>query len=115
VIKLIFKGAGVLGAILFLFFAGLFIGMSLFDSPTYAWRILRNGESDINDVRIFPERIIENRATYSIIERGHGGTPYEVEYPYQGEMRREVLDELLKRTGTRAFLILKDDKLIHES
>jgi CubicO group peptidase (beta-lactamase class C family) len=115
VIKLIFKGAGVLGAILFLFFGGLFIAMSLFDSPTYAWRMLRYGESDINDVRIFPERMIENGSTYSLIERGHGGTPYEVEYPYQGEMRREVLDDLLKRTGTRAFLILKDDKLIYES
>lgn len=97
------------------FFLALFIAMSLFNSPTYAWRILRYGESDINDVRIFPERIIEAGETHSFIERGHVGTPYEVEYSYNGETHKEILDDLLKRTGTRAFLILKDDQLIFET
>ncbi|HEX5808960.1 MAG TPA: serine hydrolase, partial [Anaerolineales bacterium] len=41
--------------------------------------------------------------------------PYEVEYLYTDETRKEVLDELLQRTGTRAFLIIKDDKLIFET
>lgn len=102
-------------AVAALFFLALFIAMSLFDSPTYAWRILRYGESDINDVRIFPERFIEKSESVSIIERGDGATPYEVQYPYQGAMRTEVLEELLKRTGARAFLILKDDRLIFET
>lgn len=102
-------------AVAALFFLTLFIAMSLFDSPTYAWRILRYGESDINDVRIFPERFIEKSESVSIIERGDGATPYEVQYPYQGAMRTEVLEELLKRTGTRAFLILKEDRLIFET
>ena len=97
------------------FIAILFIAMSLLNSPTYAWRILRYGESDINDVRIFPERVIEQGVSYSLIERGHEGTPYEVEYPYQGKTRKERLDDLLKRTGTRAFLIIKEDKLIYET
>lgn len=98
-----------------LFFIALFLAMSIFDSSTYAWRILRYGESDINDARIFPERVIEKGESYSFIDRGHVGTPYEVEYPYQGKTRREILDDLLKRTGTRAFLILKDDQLIFET
>ncbi len=104
-----------LASVIVIFFIALFLAMSLFDSPTYAWRILRYGESDINDVRIFPERVIEKDETYSLIERGHAGTPHEVEYPFQGETRREILDDLLKRTGTRAFLILKDDQLIFET
>lgn len=104
-----------LASVIAIFFIALFLAMSIFDSPTYAWRILRYGESDINDVRIFPERVIENGSSYSLIERGHAGTPYEVEYPFQGETRREILDDLLKRTGTRAFLILKDDQLIFET
>lgn len=104
-----------LASVIAIFFIALFLAMSLFDSPTYAWRILRYGESDINDVRIFPERVIEKGETYSLIERGHAGTPHEVEYPFQGETRREILDDLLKRTGTRAFLILKDDQLIFET
>jgi hypothetical protein len=48
----------------------LFIALSIFNSPGYAWRILRYGQSDIRDAAIFPERIIENGPTYSIIERG---------------------------------------------
>ena len=89
--------------------------MSIFNSPTYAWRILRYGQSDIGDSRIFPERPIQNGTSYSLIERDYQGTPYEVEYPYKGESRTELLEDLLSRTGTRAFLILKDDKLIHET
>jgi len=61
----------------------LFIAMSIFNSPTYAWRILRYGESDISDVSIFPERTIENGESYSIIKRGDEETPYEVEYLYK--------------------------------
>lgn len=89
--------------------------MSIFDSPTCAWRILRYGESSINDVHIFSKRVIKNGVTYSPIERDHVGTPYEVEYPFQGEARKEILDDLLKRTGTRAFFIIKEDKLIFET
>jgi hypothetical protein len=32
-----------------------------------------------------------------------------------GEPRKEILDDLLQRTGTHAFLIIKDDKLIYET
>jgi len=114
-LKRIWKGAGILFGIVALFFVGLFIAMSLFNSPTYAWRILRYGQSDIGDARIFPERPIQNGTNYSFIERGHQGTPHKVEYEYQDTTRTEVLEDLLRRTGTRAFLILKDDKLIYET
>lgn len=94
----------------------VFIALSVFNSPTYAWRILRYGQSDIGDVSIFPERAIQNGGDISFIEQGHQETPFEVEYlTRSGEKRREVLDDLLERTGTRAFLIVKDDKLIFES
>lgn len=93
----------------------VFIAMSVFNSPTYAWRVLRYGQSDIGDYDIFPERLISNGTKVSIIERGEEGTPYEVEYEYNGAVRKELLEDVLKRTGTRAFLILKDDKLIFET
>ncbi|MBX2998733.1 MAG: serine hydrolase [Caldilineaceae bacterium] len=109
------KGVFILFSVIAILFAVLFIAMSLFNSPTYAWRILRYGESDIADTRIFPERIIDNGETYSIIQRGGEGVPSEVEYLYQGKLRKEVLDDLLKRTGTRAFLIIQDDRLIYET
>jgi hypothetical protein len=53
-----------------IFFLILFIAMSIFNSPTYAWRILRYGRSDIRDYDIFPERAILNGPTVSVIERG---------------------------------------------
>lgn len=109
------KGIAILLGLIVILFTGIFITMSIFNSPTYAWRVLRYGQSDIGDSRIFPERPIQNGTNYSLIERGHQGTPYEVEYPYQDKSRKEVLEDLLRRTGTRAFLILKDDKLIYET
>ena len=109
------RGLAILLGIVAIFFAVLFIALSIFNSPTYAWRLLRYGQSDIGDSTIFPERAILNGDTFSLIERGDEGTPYEVEYPYMGEMRKETLDEVLQRTGTRAFLIIKDDKLIFET
>ena len=105
----------VLVAIIVLFFLAAFIALSIFDSPTYAWRLLRYGQSDIGDTNVFPERAIANGKTLSLIPRGDEGTPYEVEYPYMGEVRKEILEGLLKRTGTRAFLIIKDDRLIYET
>ena len=93
----------------------LFIALSIFNSPTYAWRLLRYGQSDIGDSSIFPERAIASGETVSLIPRGDEGDPYEVEYPYMGKARKEVLGDLLKRTGTRAFLILKNDRLIYET
>ena len=105
------KGIAILFGFMVLFVVTLFIAMSLFNSPTYAWRILRYGQSDIGDSRIFPERPIQNGTNYSPIERGHQGTPSEVEYLYKDESRKEVLEGLLRRTGTRAFLILKTGRV----
>ncbi len=92
-----------------------FTALSMTESPTYAWRILRYGESDTQDYKIFPERPISNGDAPSLLMRGDQGTPYEVEYPYNGAARKERLDDLLKRTDTKAFLILKDDQLLFET
>jgi len=106
--------AGLLG-LGFLFATALFIAMSIFNSPGYAWRVLTLLSSDTQDYKVFPSRPVENGATYSRIDTGHQATPYQVEYRYQGGMRTENLDDLIKRTDTRAFLIVKDDQLIFET
>jgi CubicO group peptidase (beta-lactamase class C family) len=114
-VKKLGKSIAILLGIIVASYMILFIAMSIANSPTYAWRILRYGESDIRDYHIFPERAISNGGNISFIERGDHATPYEVEYPYMGEMRKENLEGLLRRTGTRAFLLLQDDKLIYET
>lgn len=106
--------AALIGIIIFLFVA-LFVALSIFDSPTYAWRLLRYGQSDIGDADIFPERAIAKGDNVSFLMRGDEGTPYEVEHPYKGETRTEILNDLLERTGTRAFLIIRHDRLIFET
>ena len=109
------KGIVILAGIAAGLFLTLFIALSIFNSPTYAWRLLRYGQSDIGDYKIFPERAISNGSKLSLIERGDGSIPYEVEYPSVDGTRTETLAEVLQRTGTRAFLVLKDDKLIYET
>ena len=113
--KTIFRWLGIVLGIAVLLISILFIAMSVTQSPTYAWRILRDGESDTLDYRIFPERPILHGTNYSPLPRGDQGTPYEVEYPYDGGTRQETLDRLLSRTDTKAFLIVKDDQLIFET
>ena len=93
----------------------LFVAMSITHSPTYAWRVLRYGESDTQDYKIFPERPILNSSSSSPLPDSGQGAPDEVEYLYDGGARKETLDDLLKRTDTKAFLILKDDQIILET
>ncbi len=95
--------------------SALFIALSIFDSPGYAWRVLTLFSSDTQDYQVFPSREIQKGDTISRLGRGSQATPYEIEYPYQDQMRTEILDDLLKRTDTRAFLIVKDDQLIFET
>lgn len=99
----------------FLLVAALFIAMSLVNSPGYAWRVFTMLSSDTQDYKVFPNRPIENATAYSRLERGQQGTPYQVAYRYKNDVRTEILDDLLQRTGTRAFLIVKDDQLIFET
>lgn len=106
--------AGLIGLFL-IFIVVMFIAMSLVVSPGYAWRVLTMLRSDTQDYRVFPSREIQNDTTYSPIERGNYPIPSQVEYRYKDGTRTENLDDLLKRTGTRAFLILKDDQLIFEA
>lgn len=106
--------AGLIGFVLVLIVT-LFIALSIIDSPQYAWRILTLFESDIEDYKVFPSRVIDNDTTYSRIEKGSYPIPEQVEYPYKDGTRTEDLDDLLERTETHAFLILKDDQLIFVS
>ncbi|MCB0124271.1 MAG: serine hydrolase [Caldilineaceae bacterium] len=101
-------------ALVLLFLTVLFVALSVADSPLYAWRILRYGQSDTEDYKIFPARPIETGSTVSTIPTGEPVTIQEVDYPYNGAPRTEALADLLKRTDTKAFLILQNDQLIME-
>jgi CubicO group peptidase (beta-lactamase class C family) len=100
----------------FLLFAVTFITISLYDSPVYARRLLMYGQSDIDDYRIFPERVIQNGAKVSALEKTEGSLPQTIPWfdPMTKQERVESLDELLELTDTNAFIVLRDDKIIYE-
>jgi CubicO group peptidase (beta-lactamase class C family) len=105
--------AGLIGLIIALY-VGLFIALSIYNSPVYAWRILTLFYSDTQDYKVFPSRQIDTDAPISPIEQGDPFALSVVEYQYQNGSRSENLDNLLERTDTRAFLIIKDDRLVYE-
>ena len=102
-------------AIIFLLIAILFVSLSLYNSPVYALRILTLLRSDTMDYKVFPSRVIENPSVFSRIEKGELVIPESLEYRYKDGTRVELLEDLLKRTGTQAFLMIKDDQLIYET
>lgn len=56
--KNILKFAGIFG--------GIFVVILIFSvvsySPEYMYRVIRYGDSDVNDYKIFPERIVQHSA-----------------------------------------------------
>ncbi len=103
--------AGIFGLVAVLLLI-LLMAMSVVDSPGYAWRVLTMLRSDIQDYKVFPSREVANGTTFSQLASDYQLTPQQVTYRYKDEPRTEILDELLERTGTHAFLIVKDDRLI---
>jgi CubicO group peptidase (beta-lactamase class C family) len=102
---------GIAAGVIVVLFLALFVALSIADSPTYAWRVLRYGESDIEDYKIFPERPIQPGTSVSVLPGGDPLSLSEVTYEYEGETHRDSLDGLLEKTDTRAFLIVQDDEV----
>jgi CubicO group peptidase (beta-lactamase class C family) len=101
-------------ALAIVLYAGMFVILSFYNSPGYAWRLLTLFSSDINDYKVFPSREIQNGAEASPLMQGDPLIMNEVEYRYRGGLRSETFEDLLERTDTRAFLIVKDDRLVYE-
>lgn len=70
------------------------------------------GTSDTGDITRFPARAISNGETISPLPSEPAPVPTEVTFLYRGEQRTENLQELILRTGTAAFVVVKDDKII---
>jgi CubicO group peptidase (beta-lactamase class C family) len=112
--KLLLKVAAGVSGLLFVLIAGLFISLSFYNSRMYAWRVMTLFSSDTQDFKVFHSRLIETDHPTSPIEKGDPLVLGDVQYAYQDETRRENIEDLLERTDTRAFLIVKDDQLVYE-
>ena len=99
-----------MGIILALGLAMLILVSAVLFSPQYMFRILRYGESDVNDRQIFPERPIK-RSDY----------PYGYARGIKDSLdlvklsgREQTLGSFLEGTDTTAFLIIQGDVLVYE-
>jgi CubicO group peptidase (beta-lactamase class C family) len=101
-----------------IFLAGiavLFTWLSAINSPQYAWRVIVYGDSDPQDYLIFPQRAVHNGGHMSIIKTADANIPQTVTFPYDGTQHTEAFDDLLHRTNTGAFIIIRDDKVVYEA
>ena len=80
--KTLFKITTGLIGILVTLYAALFIALSIYNTPVYAWRILTLFSSDTQDDKVFPSRQIETVAPASPIEQGDPLALSSVEYRY---------------------------------
>jgi CubicO group peptidase (beta-lactamase class C family) len=108
--KVIFSILFVLGSIVLI----LFIALSIHDSPMYAWRILTMLQSDPGDINRFPARFIDNGDVVSSLPIEILPIPKMVTFQYKGEERTESLHDLILRTDTAAFIVIRDDKIIYQ-
>ncbi len=81
----------------------------------YAFWGLRQQFSPSDDYKMFPYRTIENAPpAYQFPRATSGALPVEVEYKEGDSIKRVALDKLLESTGTHAFIVIKDGKLLDE-
>ncbi|MDO9087362.1 MAG: serine hydrolase [Anaerolineaceae bacterium] len=109
-IKLIFWISAMFAGIVLL----LFITLSIHDSPVYAWRIITMLQSDTGDINRFPARSIENGSVVSALPIEILPIPNTVTFQYKGAERTESLQDLILRTDTTAFIVIRDDKIIYQ-
>ncbi|MBE0686361.1 MAG: serine hydrolase [Anaerolineaceae bacterium] len=108
--KFIFSISAIFAGVVLL----LFIALSIHDSPVYAWRIITMLQSDTGDINHFPTRSIDNGPVVSNLPIEILPIPKLVKFQYKGSERTESLQDLILRTDTTAFVVIRDDKIIHQ-
>jgi CubicO group peptidase (beta-lactamase class C family) len=86
----------------------LFLAISIVAGPDTALRMAYYNDTDIDDYRIFPARML--RASDQPFHFERSNDPSRVPATYQGM----PLDEFLQAQRTVAFLIIKDDAILYE-
>ncbi len=113
--KTTLKSLAVLVGVIIAGAVALLISLCAINSPEYARRVLMHGDSDTQDYLIFPQRDIQNGGDVSTLETASTSVPLTVRFPYGGEQRTETIEALLQSTSTKAFIIIRDDKVIYEA
>ena len=87
--------------------------------PRYLYRYffwgIPSSLSKSDDWKLFPYHTIDNApAAFHFTAGAAGLLPEMVEYHDGDTLKSVALDELLRSTGTHAFIVIRDDKLLYE-
>jgi CubicO group peptidase (beta-lactamase class C family) len=90
-------------------------GAALYDSPEYTRRLIAYGQSDLDDLYIFPERPILKGDTTSTLETAQTPIPDTVTWHSPDSATHTAsLPEVIERTDTKALIVIRDDQIIYE-
>jgi CubicO group peptidase (beta-lactamase class C family) len=93
--------------------AALVYGSAFLLTDRFAWaRAVAWGESDVDDRFRFPERMVAKGDTASALLPGN--EPAALTAPVNVDLVGRPIDDLLQKTGTRAFLVVHHDQLVFE-
>ncbi|WP_284036944.1 serine hydrolase [Neobacillus sp. 114] len=89
---------------------------SLIFSPPYVFRTIVNGNSDVMDYKVFPERMIQKSSQpynykYNLDESLKAMS---IDYMYRGKGKSKPLGLFLQETNTTSFIIVHDDEVVME-
>lgn len=110
--KKILKCTVIIGGILVVFILFSIVRYS----PEYMYRIIKNGESDVNDYKVFPERTIQHSEKPYYYKRNLIDSLEDkvISYKYNSKNYEKKLINLLEDTNTTALIIIHDDKIAFE-
>ena len=92
----------------------LFLLLSPVDRE-YALRLARYGESDVQDYRVFPERVIQPAAQPILLKSDpHPEWFGRITYTRDGKPETAGMDELMERVKTQALIVIQDGRIVYE-
>ena len=111
-LKLLLTGAGLLLVLaLVIVVTGYVLAPNFYLTRTIFWR-----ESDYKDLEKFPARTIHNAPPVFRFDKLPADNPYasQIEAIASDSSNGESLEDYLNASGTTAFLVIHDDKLLYE-
>jgi CubicO group peptidase (beta-lactamase class C family) len=86
------------------------------NGPVTTYRMITSGDSNIYTFKIFPQRPVVAGGSVSVLDQGpQASLPGTISFFFAGSQYTANMPDVLARTGTQAFIIVQDDRVIYES
>jgi CubicO group peptidase (beta-lactamase class C family) len=105
---------GTLGSALFIVLS-YFVALIIALGPVTAYRMVTNGDSNVNTYKIFPQRVIARGGPISTLKQENlVNFPTTITYTFDDHRYTSQLSDLLAQTDTQAFIVIHNDTIIYE-